>query len=387
MMLHIRPHPRASAPTSRFEDFLRAIGVHPTVAEQLTGDLAEGYREDWAREGRVRAAINVADRALRSLPHLAWSVVRDGGPDERAQLAGWMTGVALVVALFIGVAGMRKGPPARLMYGGQSAGKIVVNHHTAAQLALRVVDARGHRLDSARITYRWLGGAPLPVSSSGVVTCRMAGDAVVRASVGDVNQQLLVSCLPVLNLEALTSEHFFVGDAPRKLTFAARGFDGRRINELRGTLRILDTTIAKLSGVTVTPLKSGKTVVLINIGDATAYIHILVREYVERFTGLRPDQRFVVVPIHLTPGDSTRFALPTGVYWLAYQPGAGSTTRPTIIFDGCVPGERERSHQLPEFVAASKCNVDRAGASVLLRAVDGIANGSLSLQFVGLNDR
>jgi hypothetical protein len=387
MMLHLRPHPRASAPTSRFEDFLGIVGVHPTVAEQLTGDLVEGYREDVAREGRVRAAINVADRLLRSLPHLVWGVMRDGGPAERAQLAVWMTVVALVASLFIGMSGMRKGPPARLMYGGESASKIIVNHHTAARLALRVVDARGHQLDSARVTYRWLGGAPLPVSASGVVTCSMAGDAVVRASVGEVNQQLLVSCLPVLNLEAVTTEHFFVGDAPRKLAFAARGFDGRRINELRGTLHIRDSSIASLSGVTVTPKKSGKTVVLVRIGDAAAQIHILVREYVERFTGLRPDQRFVVVPIRLTPGDSARFALPKGVYWLDYQPGAGSTTRPTIIVDGCWPGEREQPHRVPGFVAATRCSVDGTGASVVLRALDGVANGSLALRFVELHER
>lgn len=387
MMLRIRPEFRASAPTSRFEELLRDIGVHPAVAEQLTGDLVEGYREDCARDGRLRATINVVDRVFRSLPHLVWSIVRDGGPAERAQLAAWTGGVALVAALFIAVNAMRKGPPAELMFGGETASKIVVNYRTAARLALRVVDARGHQLDSARITYRWLAGAPLPVSASGVVTCSMAGDAVVRASVGDVNRQLLVSCLPVLNLDAVTTERFFVGDAPRKLTFAARGFDGRRINDLRGTLHIRDSSIARLSGVMVTPRKSGKTVVVVSIGDAAAYIHILVREYVERFTGLRPDQRFVVVPIHLTPGDSARFALPKGVYWLDYQFGAGSTTRPTIILDGCGPGDHGKPHSVPEFVAASKCSVAGTGASVLLRAVDGVANGSLSLQFVGLNDR
>src|SRR5689334_2336872 len=209
MMLHIRRHPRAGAPGSGFEAFLRGIGVDPTVAEQLTGDLVEGYQEDLARVGRARAAINVADRALRSLPHLAWGIMRDGDPAERAQLGACVTGVALVASIFVAVNAMRKGPPAQLMFGSESASKIVVNHRTASRLALRAVDSRGHQLDSARITYRWLAGSAVPVSSSGVVTCSMTGDAVVRASVGDVNRQLLVSCRPVLNLEAVTAEDFF----------------------------------------------------------------------------------------------------------------------------------------------------------------------------------
>lgn len=388
MMLHIRPHPRASAQASRFEELLKAVGVHPTVAEQLWGDLVESYREDVAREGSVRAAITFADGVLRSLPHLAWSIIRDGGPDERARLATCVTGVALVASLFIGVAALRKGPPARLMFGRESASKIVVNHRTPAQLRLRVVDARGRQLDSAHVTYRWIGGAPLAVSQTGVVTCNMAGDAVVRASAGEIGQQLLVSCRPVLNLAAITRETFFVGDGPRNLTFAALGFDGRRVTQLRGNLRVRDRTVASLSGVTVTPQKSGETVVFVDIGDAMAMIHIQVRERVERFTGLGPDQRFVVVPIHLAQGDSARFALPQGVFWLGYEPGDKATTRPTIFLDGCGLGAGRGLHPVPGFASASKCQADGTGAYVVVRGMDGgVVDGLLSLKFVRPDER
>jgi hypothetical protein len=385
MMMHIRPHPRAEAPASRFESLLRAIGVHPIVAEQFWGDLVESYRKDVAREGSLRGAINAADEVLRSLPHLAWSIARDGGPAERARLAACVTGVALASSLAFGVAAMRKGPPARLMFGGRSVDKVVVNHRRGAQLPIVVVDAGGRRLDSVHVSYRWVAGAPLAVSRTGVVTCTEAGDAVVRAAAGQIAQQLMVQCRPVQNLEAMTSMNFFVGGPPQKLAFAAVGLDGRRVTELRGFLRVRDTTIARLSGVTVTPLRSGTTDILVDIGEATARIHIHVREVVRRLTGLDPHQRSVVVPVRLAPGDTVRFALPQGSYWLSYRPSDGAAARPTLIIDGaCMHGDGGRAYRVPDFVSASYCRVQNTGGYVTLVQESGAAaiRGLLALQFV-----
>jgi hypothetical protein len=383
MMMHIRPHPRAEAPASRPESLLRAIGVHPTVAEQFWGDVVENYRMDVASQGSLRGAINLADEVLRSLPHFAWSIARDGGAAERARLGAWVTGVALLGSLGFGLAAMRKGPPALLTLGGQGVDKVVVNHRRGAQLPIRVVDARGHRLDSVHVSYQWIGGAPLAVSRTGVVTCSEAGDAVVRASAGPVARQLMVQCRPVQNLEAVTSMNFFVGDPPQKLSFAAVGLDGRRVTELRGFLRVRDSTIARLSGVTVTPLRSGTTAILVDVGDVTARIHVHVQEVVKRFTGLNPDQRSVVLPVSLAPGDTARFALPQGSYWLSYRPSDGA--RPTIIIDGaCMHGDKGRAYHVPDFVGASYCRVENTGGYVILAQGAGAAatRGLLALQFV-----
>jgi hypothetical protein len=391
MMLHIRPHHRLDGQPSRLEDLLRAIGVHANVAEQLAGDLVEAYQQRLAAGSRLRATAHVAGELVRSLPHLAWGVMRDGAPAERARLAALVTAPALLAAAFMGVSAMQKGPPARLMFGGAPAGRIVVNHRKAARLPLRAVDARGRALDSVPIIYQWLAGAPLAVSGKGVVTCLEAGDAVVRASAGGIAQQVQVRCRPVQNLEALSWVSLLVGEAPRKLSFGAVGLDGRPVTELRGILRVRDSSIASLSGVTVTPLKSGKTDVLIDIGGAKATIHIHVRELVDRFTGLGPDQRSVAVQVRLAPGDSARIALPLGTFRLTFMPSVEGGARPTMMVDGgCAHGDPGQLYALPWFVSSSDCRVDHRGGYVVLTNTEhGTAalRGVLALEFIQPGER
>ena len=87
---------------------------------------------------------------------------------------------AWVVVLFA-VAGCKR-PPARLVAG--LADTVIVNNGHPVRMPVHVFDAAGHLLPDTGVRFQWTSGAPIPVSSRGVVTCKHAGDATLRASLG-----------------------------------------------------------------------------------------------------------------------------------------------------------------------------------------------------------
>ena len=385
-MIHIRPHLRATSPVSRLEEVLRWLGVHPSVAEQFAGDLAETCHHERVRAGTLRARLCFVDEILRSLPHLAWGVIRDGGAEERARLGATLGAAALVLSIPLFLAATKKGPPARLTFADKTVGQIVVNHTHPARLPLRVVDAGGRQLDSVRVDYRWIAGAPIDVSPDGTVTCGQEGDAVVRASTAAIERQILLRCRPVRELEAITYMNFLVGDSARNLSFRAIGLDGQPVTELRGAVRVRDSSVATLSGNTIRPLRSGKTYVSVNIGNASARIHVLVYQPARRLTGLRADEQHVAIPLRLARGDTVRFELPMGTYWLRFRPKDEGGGRPTMFVDGSCAHGPGQPRPLPSFEGASRCQVKQAGAWVILgRGMDGAdaLDGWLTLDITG----
>jgi hypothetical protein len=372
-------------PAPRFERMLRLLGVHRVFAEQVLGDLAESYEERAAQDGVAAARWWYAREMLRSAPHLLWSAVRDGSPLERARLAACLTGLALVATIAATAVAMRKGPPARLFAAtGKATDGIVVNNLQPVQLPMRVVDAKGRVLDATGVRYEWKSGSPLAVSPGGVVACDGHGDAVVRATLGNLSRQVVVRCRPVDRLVASSWMTLFLGDAPRDLPFAATGIDGRPVTELRGKLRVLDSTIATLSGSTVRPIGPGETRVIVTVGDRHATIRVLVHEWVTAFTRLRPDQRLVAIPVRLAQGDTVRHALPVGTYWVKYLPGRSGDAPPTIIADVlCQPGDGIHANRLLRDEYAAYCPIHSNGGGITLahgRMGAPVVTGTLAIE-------
>jgi hypothetical protein len=237
---------------------------------------------------------------------------------------------------------LRNGPPARLVADGQGGGSdgIVLNTRHPVQLAMRALDAEGRPLRSAHVQYRWMSGAPLRVTPDGVVTCTGRGDAMVRASAGAVATTLLLRCRPVKKVSAEWELNLLAGGSERELAFTALDPAGRAVDLLTGELHVKDSTIATLEGTRIRPVSPGHTMVTVRIGDGEAWIGVTVYEPVRTLSGLRPDQRSVVAPVRLARGDTIRWSLPVGRFWLRYSRASAAQPMPALAVDGlimCMP--------------------------------------------------
>lgn len=331
---------RAGAPWP--ERLLHGLGAHPAFADAVLGDLAEERARRVEQEGALAARWWYASQALRSAPHLLWNAVRHGGPRGRARVATALAAVALLPTAAMIALVLRAGPPASLVVVGQGGGAdgIVLNTRHPVQLAMRVLDEKGRELPSTEVRYRWVAGIPLPLSPSGVVTCRYRGDATVRASVGTVETTVLLRCRPVREIRASMWLQFVAGDSGKDLRFFATGPDGLPVSQLAGELRVQDSTVATLKGTHVRPVAPGRTFVTVRIGDGESQTAVIVYEPVRTLEGLRPDQRFVVAPVRLARGDTIRWWLPKGLFWLEYERAADAQPIPALAVDGpvmCMP--------------------------------------------------
>jgi hypothetical protein len=228
----------------------------------------------------------------------------------------------------------RNGPPASLVVaGGIDSDGIVVNNLGPVQLSMRVLDARGHRLERTEVRYQRISGVPIQVSTHGVIKCTRPGDAIVRASLAPLHRDFAIHCEPVRTIRGATWGNFVVGGPAGTLTVDAIGLDGQPVTRIAARLRVVDSTVATLDASgRLRPLRPGHTSIDIEIGDRVAGAEVTVYEPVRTFEGLRPDQRWVVAPIRLAWGASIRFPLPTGLFFLVF--GADSSEMPTRGFEG-----------------------------------------------------
>lgn len=338
-------HPRADAlrggPSARHvemplsERLLQALGAHPSFAESVLGDLAEERARVAEEAGEAAARWWYLGEGMRSAPHLLWNALRHGGVRGRARAGAVLGVLALILTLVAVAVARRDGPPARLVVEGQGgrpvAEGLVVNTRHPVRLAVRVFDAKGRALPSTEVRYRWMAGLPVRVTPTGVVTCQRAGDASVRAAAGGVATTVQLHCRPVKRVVMTWGMSLAVGDSGEHLRFMALAPDGAREELIAGEVQVEDSSVATLRGTRVVPLAPGRTVVSVRIGDGEAGVGVQVFERVPSFAGLREDQRYVLAPVRLAPGDTIRWPLPLGLFWLEY--GGRHTRDPAPAFD------------------------------------------------------
>lgn len=122
-----------------------------------------------------------------------------------------------------------KGQPARLVAG--IADTVVVNNVHPVQMPMHVFDAAGQALPDTGVRFQWASGAPIPVSSRGVVKCTKAGDATLRASLGALVTQVIVRCRPVRDVLGGGELSLLVGDSSQVLAFAPVDSAGRPVEQ------------------------------------------------------------------------------------------------------------------------------------------------------------
>jgi hypothetical protein len=341
----------STAAPSVTERLLRAVGVEPTLVDCVFGDLAEERAERAERYGRALAGLWCVEQVVRSTPHLLVSAYRFGGPAARARLCAALGVIALATAGVGAAIALRDGPPARIIPDlANAADGIIVNNVKPVQLPMRVVDKRGRRLESQPVHYAWASGARIAVSPTGEVRCGFAGDAVVRASSGAASTDVFVRCRPVRNIDHSNWVDLLEGAPPTALPFTAIGLNGEPVLQLRGAVRVEDSSVVSYDGSVLRPRKVGHTVVSVEVGDRRVAMSVIVHETVQSFASLRPDQRNVAIPVHLTRGDTVHWVLPPGLFWLKYLPHRASDTPPTITVEGniaCSTGDGIHVYRMP----------------------------------------
>jgi len=304
------------------ERALLALGGDPAFITDLLGDLSEEYTYRAAHDGVYAARLWYVREVVRSTPHLVWNAIRHGAPAARARLAGSILAVVVTLSVLTLAWLTRNGPPASIVVGGGiDSDGIVVNNLGPVQLSMLVFDARGHRLERTDVHYQRVTGAPIQVSTRGVIKCTRRGDAIVRASLVPLHRDFVIHCEPVRKIRDAGWGNFVVGGPAGMLAVDAIGLDGQPVTRIGARLRVEDSTVATLdSSGRLRPLRPGQTWIDIEIGDRREGSLVTVYEPVRTFEGLRPDQRWLVAPIRLARGASIRWPLPTGVFFLTFSP-------------------------------------------------------------------
>jgi hypothetical protein len=327
------------------ERLLHELGAHPSFADAVLGDLAEERARREAEQGTVAARWWYLREALQAVPHLLGNAVRHGGASGRVRVAALLTAPVLVSALVIAIV-LRDPPPAFLVLEGQrgsdEANAVLLNSTRPVKLVTHAFDAKRRELPPGAVQYRWRAGIPIPVTSSGIVTCTERGDAELLATAGNAATTVIVRCRPVTTVSGSQVMSLIVGERGRSLPFGAHRPNGWFEDLVAYEARVEDTSVAALKGLEIRPVAPGTTSAILKIGDGQTRIWVSVYEPVSTLAGLRPDQRLVSAPVKLAPGDTIQWPLPAGRFWLRFTPAKAipKPPAPRIAVIGeiaCVP--------------------------------------------------
>ncbi len=229
------------------------------------------------------------------------------------------------------------GSPASLVAGMSDT--VIVNSRRPVQMPIRVLDANGHLLPPAGVRYQRTAGDQVPVTATGVVTCTQAGDATLRASLGSLATSFLVRCRPVQKLHIAGPVQFVLGDSAQDMSIEALGPDGHPVYMLRGSTNILDTSIASLDGLRLTPRSPGSTLATFRAGERSAAVGVHVYQGVATLDGLRPEQAYIALSLRLVSGEFRRWRLPPGEWMLTMLPYEDETRGLQLSVEGanCLP--------------------------------------------------
>jgi hypothetical protein len=304
------------AHTSGFERLLHRLGADPSFVDAVLGDLAEERAARTSTHGARSARLWYAREALRSAPHLVANAVRVASWTRRAVIMTVLAAAALAVTVAAWSALRGGGAPARLLASGDRGDGIVVNKVKPVQLAMGVFDSAGREVPHAELRYRWLSGAPIPVTPRGVATCTQSGDAVVGATVGSLSTRLVLRCRPVHTVRTLGVANLIVGDSAVGVPFVAFDAQGRIISLLRGELSVEDSSVATLYVAAdgtrhLRGRAPGNTRLNIRIGDRSADMLVHVYQRASSPEGIRPGQQ-LAIPIELAGGEMKQWQLPAG---------------------------------------------------------------------------
>ena len=238
-----------------------------------------------------------------------------------------------IFAVVLLVVAACKAPPARLVAG--HADTVIVNNLRPVRIPVRGLDAAGRKVETTGVRYQWIAGAPVSVSSTGVVTCTQPGDATVRASLGALITRVVVRCRPVSEVRAPGHIDLVVGAPAQDLAFEALGIDSQSVDLVAAKITVDDSTIATVNGSRIRGRAPGGTSVTIRVGNRQSFASVEVYERRATPEGMRPGQR-VAVPVRVADGQIRRWRLAASreVYFLTMLPDRDAAHVPAIAVLG-----------------------------------------------------
>jgi hypothetical protein len=331
---------RADGPLA--ERLLRAIGADRAFTDDVLGDLTEERAERAGADGEWAARWWYLRELLRAVPHLAWNALRHGGTAGRVRVAALVGIVALVPTLAALGWLMRYDAPARLVVDAVDDGNggVVVNTRHPVQLSVRAFDRENRPVPTEGTRYRLVTGDALVLSADGVLRCEHESDTMIRATLHGVGTVLTIRCRPVKEVRAIRWMYFIAGRAPELMQWKAYAPNGDVQSTLAGRVFVLDTSVARIEGYEIRPLRPGHTAVMMAIGDAMGVTQVSVFQPVTSFVALRPDQPMVIAPVRFDARATIDWPLPTGSFWLKYHRDKDTDAIPHIAVSGpvqCLP--------------------------------------------------
>jgi hypothetical protein len=246
--------------------------------------------------------------------------------------------LAATAVVMLGLAACN-GTPARLVVGVGDT--VLINNVRPVRLPVQVLDASGHVLPpDSSVRYRWTSGIAIPVSAAGVVTCTTAGDATLRASLGEMATSVLLRCRPVQRVVGGGLLQLVLGDPAPELRFEALGLDGGPVTLLATQVTVRDTTVLTLDGWRIHPRRAGYASVDVGIGDRDAFFSVIVYQPVQGLAEIRPGQH-LAVRVRLAGGEVRSWQLPAApqTYALTMRPdGTGPVPQLGVVGANCDHG-------------------------------------------------
>jgi hypothetical protein len=164
------------------------------------------------------------------------------------------------------------------------------------------------------------------LSASGSVTCVRRADAEVQVSLGALSTRFALRCRPIKGFHFVYGDGrpMVVGGAPRELQFVAVGVDDMPERMLAGTVTILDSSVATLRRLTVSPRAPGETMVQLDLGECLWYIGVVVHRAVPSPSAIHSEHDiFLISPLRLVDGERRGWRLPRGEYRVGLLTQAG----------------------------------------------------------------
>lgn len=134
------------------------------------------------------------------------------------------------------------------------------------------------------------------------VRCRRAGRTDIAAEVDELRAQLVLHCRPSARFETQFFHELVVGRPATPLVIHAR-FSADRVERVDPiSVAVADSTVVRLVGDSLVPLRAGRTSIAADVGGKRLWIHVSVTEVIADET------------LALTPGEFRSWTLERGLY-------------------------------------------------------------------------
>lgn len=318
----MRTHPVVTTPGVA-EHLLDLLGAGSPLAADVLGDLAEERAERAARDGAARARWWWTWQAARAVPHLLWSAVRSGTPEGRVRLLVLLGIPATLTAAALAALWLRPGPVETIVAGyGNADGVVVVSDRVPMRIPVQLLDARGRTVTDSGVRFVLEAGKGVTLAEDGGVQCQRTTGATVRATYAGASTRFTLSCQPIERLWMASSYDLALGRPGARLRVGGYDYEGNPVTRVSAEMRTRDDSIAFVDGDQVIPRRAGRTVLDVRTKTVADRALVTVYEPVPSPDAARPDQPFVVAPVHLAPGATLRWHLAPGTWQLRREPDA-----------------------------------------------------------------